>query len=235
MGNIDLLKLSYNRIISTEEVTLTDDNYEKYGYLKDDNGYYKLDENGEKEHYTTIEVDVYQKYEHILPNPSTYDMTYSDVDKEGSGRKSSNGLMVRERIGHYCSLDVKWNVIPNTQERINLLRILRNLPPQFTLEYHDSDNDVNTTTVKEFYRADISESLYLFTQDRQIWQGLSTNFIQFNVDSYDDSVEPTLLELTIRRFNNKTKVFESKHIDRSLLYTYLNSNDGDGIWELINE
>ena len=193
---IDLLKISYERIVGTQEIELNDSNYQEYGYAKDDNGYYKYDsEQEENVYFTTHEIDILETYTHILPNPSKFDDTYADVDKEGSGRNESNGQMQRERIGHYCSIDVQWNIIPNSNERINLIRILRNLPPKFRLEYHDSDSVSNVTTTKEFYRADISESLYLFVEDSQLWKGISTTFIQFNVDEYNDQEEPLLLEV----------------------------------------
>ena len=193
---IDLLKISYERIVGTQEIELNDSNYQEYGYAKDDSGYYKYDsEQEENVYFTTHEIDILKTYTHILPNPSKFDDTYADVDKEGSGRNESNGEMQRERMGHYCSIDVQWNIIPNSNERINLIRILRNLPPKFRLEYHDSDNVSNVTTIKEFYRADISESLYLFVEDSQLWQGISTTFIQFNVEEYNDQEEPVLLEV----------------------------------------
>ncbi len=193
---IDLLKISYERIVGTQEIELNDSNYQEYGYAKDDSGYYKYDsEQEENVYFTTHEIDILKTYTHILPNPSKFDDTYADVDKEGSGRNESNGQMQRERIGHYCSIDVQWNIIPNSNERINLIRILRNLPPKFRLEYHDSDSVSNVTTTKEFYHADISESLYLFVEDSQLWQGISTTFIQFNVEEYNDQEEPVLLEV----------------------------------------
>ena len=193
---IDLLKISYERIVGTQEIELNDSNYQEYGYAKDDSGYYKYDsEQEENVYFTTHEIDILKTYTHILPNPSKFDDTYADVDKEGSGRNESNGEMQRERIGHYCSIDVQWNIIPNSNERINLIRILRSLPPKFRLEYHDSDSVSNVTTIKEFYRADISESLYLFVEDSQLWQGISTTFIQFDVEEYNDQEEPVLLEV----------------------------------------
>lgn len=193
---IDLLKISYERIVGTQEIELNDSNYQEYGYAKDDSGYYKYDsEQEENVYFTTHEIDILETYTHILPNPSKFDDTYADVDKEGSGRNESNGEMQRERIGHYCSIDVQWNIIPNSNERINLIRILRNLPPKFRLEYHDSDSVSNVTTTKEFYRADISESLYLFVEDSQLWRGISTTFIQFNVEEYNDQEDPVLLEV----------------------------------------
>ena len=193
---IDLLKISYERIVGTREIELNDSNYQEYGYAKDNSGYYKYDsEQEENVYFTTHEIDILKTYTHILPNPSKFDDTYADVDKEGSGRNESNGEMQRERIGHYCSIDVQWNIIPNSNERINLIRILRNLPPKFRLEYHDSDSVSNVTTTKEFYRADISESLYLFVEDSQLWQGISTTFIQFDVEEYNDQEEPVLLEV----------------------------------------
>ena len=192
---IDLLKISYERIVGTQEIELNDSNYQEYGYAKDDSGYYKYDsEQEENVYFTTHEIDILKTYTHILPNPSKFDDTYADVDKEGSGRNESNGEMQRERMGHYCSIDVQWNIIPNSNERINLIRILRKLPPKFRLEYHDSDSVSNVTTIKEFYRADISESLYLFVEDSQLWQGISTTFIQFDVEEYNDQEEPVLLE-----------------------------------------
>ena len=193
---IDLLKISYERIVGTQEIELNDSNYQEYGYANDDTGYYKYDsEQEENVYFTTHEIDILKTYTHILPNPSKFDDTYADVDKEGSGRNESNGQMQRERIGHYCSIDVQWNIIPNSNERINLIRILRKLPPKFRLEYHDSDSVSNVTTIKEFYRADISESLYLFVEDSQLWQGISTTFIQFDVEEYNDQEEPVLLEV----------------------------------------
>ena len=193
---IDLLKISYERIVDTQEIELNDSNYQEYGYAKDDSGYYKYDsEQEENVYFTTHEIDILKTYTHILPNPSKFDDTYADVDKEGSGRNESNGEMQRERMGHYCSIDVQWNIIPNSNERINLIRILRKLPPKFRLEYHDSDSVSNVTTIKEFYRADISESLYLFVEDSQLWQGISTTFIQFDVEEYNDQEEPVLLEV----------------------------------------
>lgn len=233
MNKITLLKISYDRIIDTQEIELNDNNYSQYGYLKDDKGYYLYDSDLEQNiYYTHHDVDVTQTYSHILPNPSKFTPTYSDVDKEGSGRNEATGLMVRERIGHYFNIEVQWNLIPNSKERINLVRILRNLPPKFKLEYHDSDNEINTTTIKEFYRADISEDLYLFVQDKQIWRGLATSFIQFNVDVYDDSKEPNFLPLTIRRYNHTSKQFEELTIEKDLAYNYLSSNDG---WYIIND
>lgn len=196
MSEIDLLKLSYERVVDSQEIELTDGNYASYDYLKDEKGYYKIDIDTEsKVYFTKHNIDITQEFTHILPNPSKFSIIYSDVDKEGSGRNESDGLMVRERLGHYCSIEISWDIIPNSKKRINLVRILRNLPPKFKIEYHDSNNDISETTIKEFYRADINEDLYLFTENNQIWKGLSTSFVQYNVDSYDDTIEPILIEV----------------------------------------
>ena len=195
MTQIDLLKVSYDRIVGTNMVTLTDDNYEQYGYQKDSEGYYKIDEEYNEKVYNKLgyeEVDVTQHFEHILPNPSKFSPTYSDVDKEGSGRNESNGQMTRERIGYYQSFDVTWDIVPNSSEGINLMRILRALPPSFQLEYYDSDNDHSETKTGTFYHGDISCDLYLFTRESQIWKGITTSFIQYDVTPYDDGVEPEL-------------------------------------------
>lgn len=192
---INLLKVSYDRIVGKNRIELTDSNYENYNFLKDDKGYYQKDENGDKVYTTYTEENITQSFSHILPNPSSFSTTYSDVDKEGSGRNETTGQMERERIGHYCSLDVTWDIIPNSKERINLVKILRNLPIEFKLTYKDSDIEASSSVTKTFYRADISEDLYMFLEDNQIWKGLSTSFIQFDVESYDDGKEPELIEV----------------------------------------
>jgi hypothetical protein len=193
MASIDLFVLSYERVVDTQEVAIDDSNYEQYGYLKDENGYYIIDPfSNLKEYYKEHSIDIKQKYTHTLPNPTSFSKTYSDVDRSGSGRNESDGQMYRERVGHYCSLNVTWDIVPNSVQRRNLIKILRNLPPSFYLTYKDSSNSASGTTTEEFYRADINEQLYLFLQDRQIWRGLSTSFIQFNVEAYDDSQEPEL-------------------------------------------
>lgn len=201
---INLFVVSYDRIVDTQDIVLTDSNYAQYGYLKNETGeviggttyyYYLLNANNDKEYYDKHTINITQHYEHTLPNPSSFSKTYSDVDKSGSGRNESDGQMYRERLGHYCSLNVTWNIIPNSAQRRNLVKILRNLPPSFYLTYKDSTNKANETITEEFYRADINEQLYLFLQDRQIWKGLATSFIQFVVEPYDDSIEPELEEI----------------------------------------
>lgn len=221
---IDFLKISYDRIIGTETITINDSNYSQYGYLKDDNGYYIYDvELDEKVYFTEHDIDITQAYEHILPPPSKFSPIYSDVDKEGSGRNESDGLMVRERIGHYQSFDVSWDIVPNTKEGINLARILKNLPPKFTLHYHDIEDEQDTIRQNEFYRGDINYNLYLFIENHQVWNGISTSFIQYNVTPYDDSKEPNLLKLTIKKGN------ETIEIDRKELKSYLQNG-----WDLID-
>lgn len=192
---IDLLKISYDRVVGTDTITLDDSNYQEYGYSKDEEGYYIYDEELEENiYFTEHDVDITEHYEHILPNPSKFTTTYSDVDKEGSGRSESDGQMIRERIGHYQAIDVAWDVVPTSKDGINLSRILKSLPPSFTLEYHDIEGETRDIKTGVFYRGDINYNLYLFLRDRQIWDGLSTTFIQFDVTPYDDSVEPTLLD-----------------------------------------
>lgn len=146
-----------------------------------------------KRYVTVNDKEEEKTYTHILPNPSSFSQTYADVDKEGSGRDSSNGLMSRERIGHYVSIDVTWDIVENSVARRNLVRILRSLPPEFTLIYKDSTCKNEKEEVQmQCYRADIKENQYLFLKDRQIWKGLATSFIQFDVTPYDDESEPTL-------------------------------------------
>lgn len=131
-------------------------------------------------------------YTHIAPPCSNYQINYADVDKEGSGRNSLTGEMFRERIGSYRSIDLTWDLIPNTKEYNNWYKILTHLPPSFYAKSLMPNGDIEEHL---YYRTDISTTLYLFVQNRQIWQGLSTTFVQFNVEEYDDNVEPTLEEI----------------------------------------
>lgn len=128
-------------------------------------------------------------YTHVAPPCSQYKISYADIDKEGSGRNSLTGQMVRERIGSYMKLDLAWDLIPNTKEYNNWYEILTHLPPSFFCKLLLPNGEIQE---KEFYRGDISTTLYLFTKDRQIWNGLSTTFTQMNLDEYDDSKEPVL-------------------------------------------
>lgn len=191
---VNLLKVKYSRVIGTTTVTLNDSNYQELGFKKGGDSssgyyYYLIDEStGQEVKYTETEVEEKKYYEYILPNPSSLTPTYSDVDKEGSGRNENDGLMVRERIGHYQSLDVTWNIVPNSQERIDLVKILKSLPPSFTLVYYDNDSKDEKEML--CYHGDIKDDLYIFLKDNQIWKSLTVSFIQFDITPYDDSTDP---------------------------------------------
>ena len=95
--------------------------------------------------------------------------------------------MFRERIGKYCSIDLTWDLIPNSDEYNKWYKILTHLPPKFKARLLMPGGEIEE---KEFYRTDISTELYLWTDGKQIWRGLSTSFVQWNVDEYDDTYEP---------------------------------------------
>lgn len=201
MANYNLLEIYYDRI---NIVTLTKDNCSEYGYeyssvdVEIDGKYYTLfykegenssnyirDENG----LPTNLLEVTQRYTHIAPPPSKYEISYADVDKEGSGRNSLTGEMFRERIGYYTMLTISWDLIPNTIEYHNWYKVLTKLPEKVYLKLLMPNGDIEE---KAYYRGDISTNLYLFIKDREIWQGLSTTFTEWYVNKYDESVEPSL-------------------------------------------
>ena len=207
----NLLEIYYDRIASSEEVILTEENCEYYGYNsttakievdgveKEYTVFYKQG-NSESEYEiptikdgvatTTIIYNTYQRYTHIAPACSKFKVDFADVDKEGSGRNSLTGQMFRERIGSYMKVELAWDLIPNTTEYNNWYRILTKLPPSFFCRLLLPNGEIQE---KEFYRGDISTTLYLFTSERQIWNGLSTTITQMNLDEYDDTKEPILL------------------------------------------
>ena len=202
--NGNLLEISYERIISSEEITLTIDNCSLYGYVsktEEIDGvtytvFYKEDDpNQDVIGYeivngvavTKILNNVYKEYTHIAPSCSNFKINFADVDKEGSGRNSLTGEMFRERIGKYCSIDLTWDLIPNSNEYNKWYKILTHLPPKFKARLLMPSGEIEE---KEFYRTDISTELYLWTDGKQIWRGLSTSFVQWNVDEYDDTYEP---------------------------------------------
>ena len=203
MAKGNLLEIYYDRVIHTEEITLTIENCEQYGYIattKEIDGVTKTvfyektmteddylfpDENGD----TIIDYNTYQRYKHIAPPCSSYEPSFADVDKEGSGRNSLTGEMFRERIGSYYMLTLTWNLIPNTKEYNNWYKILTHLPPYVYLKLLLPSGEI---VEKKMYRGNVSTKLYLFVENSQIWQGLQTTFTQWDIEPYDDTVEPTL-------------------------------------------
>lgn len=211
-GNV--LKIIYDRVIREEEIILTPQNCANYGFsykvivdVRYGTGlnvtvYYPI--NGSSENYleyeqteagyfvTTYINKIKETYTHIAPPCSSFSISFADVDKEGSGRNSNTGLMERERIGYYRSIDVTYDIIPNSKEYNNWYRVLTHLPPDFNIEVLTPSGNIETIRC---YRADVSTNLYLFTKDYQIWRGLKTSFIQFDVTPYDDKIEPILEEI----------------------------------------
>lgn len=221
MANGNVLKIWYKRPSPLErEVTLTPENCEEYGYLTGTisiNGvitrvYYLEDETIEnyvpyeivnEVAVTKVKARKQFIYEHEVPLCSKFDFNYADVDAEGSGRNELNGQMFRERIGHYCMLDLAWDLIPNSMEYNNWLRILTNLPTFFYAKFISPTGEI---LEKKFYRTDIYTSLHLFTVGTQIWTGLSTTFVQADVDKYYEYSEPTLLT---EEFEYSTEILDN--------------------------
>lgn len=219
MTNQNLLVITYQRVISSEEVVLTSQNCKNYGYEEttiEINGVkyqaFKKENSDEVieptivdgKATTTILNEKFKEYRHVAPPCSKYNISYADVDKEGSGRNSLTGEMFRERIGNYCMLDVAWDLIPNSKQYNTWYTILTSLPPCVNLEMLMPDGSIAT---KKMYRGDVSTNLYLFIKNAQIWQGLSTTFTQWDVEPYDDNLEQTTQYLI---YNDKTG--EEKYI-----------------------
>lgn len=202
--NGNLLEISYERIILSEEITLTVDNCALYGYapkVEEIDGvsytlFYKKDDpsqnvvsyeiiNGVA--ITKILDNTYQEYSHIAPPCSNFKVHFADVDKEGSGRNSLTGEMFRERIGRYFSIDLTWDLIPNSEEYNRWYKILTHLPPKFKAKLLMPSGEIEE---KEFYRTDVTTELYLWTDGIQIWRGLATSFVEWSVEPYDDTYEP---------------------------------------------
>lgn len=207
-----VLRIFYDRITSTEEIALTTSNCANYGFeygTKTDDVFktgktvtvfyekgktindhisYTYDEKTGV--FTTIYIlETKASYSHMSPPCSSFKVSFADVDKEGSGRNASTGEMERERMGYYIRIDVTYDLIPNTKEYHNWYKVLTHLPPKFNIECYLPNGTWETI---ECYRADVSTDLYLFYDDGEIWKGLSTSFIQFDISEYDESVEPTL-------------------------------------------
>ena len=238
MANYNLLEIYYDRVVDLEPITLTTSNCSQHGYAyatKTIDGveytvFYKIgeseenyikDENGLPSNI--YEKEITERYSHIAPPPSKYEISYADVDKEGSGRNSLTGEMFRERIGHYSMLTISWDLIPNTKEYHNWYRILSSLPTMVYLKLLMPNGEIEE---KAYYRGDITTNLYLFVANRQIWQGLSTTFTQWYVDKYNDNSEPTLesteTEETLNSFEmiKVTKNGIVKNIQKHNLYDY---------------
>ena len=150
------------------------------------------------------------EYTHIAPPCSSFKVSYADVDKEGSGRNSLTGEMFRERIGHYCKIDLTWDLIPNSQNYNNWYKVLTHLPPKFNASFLMPNGEIDT---KEMYRTDISTELYLFVSkdDYQMWKGLATSFVEWNVNEYDDNTEAKIDWLVWKINENGVK--QTKEVD----------------------
>ena len=117
--------------------------------------------------------------------------------------------MFRERIGYYTMLTISWDLIPNTIEYHNWYKVLTSLPSMVYLKLLMPNGEVQE---KAYYRGDINTNLYLFIKNRQMWQGLSTTFTEWYVNEYDDSIEPTLQDIsTEETINENPKVKVSKN------------------------
>lgn len=202
----NLLEVSYQRVASSEQVELTIENCRDYDYeyttktidgqeytvfypRAESSENYLTDDEGNPTNKVTIYT--YNDYSHIAPACSNFKISYADVDKEGSGRNSLTGEMFRERVGNYCMIDLTWDLIPNTIEYNNWYKVLTHLPPKFKCKLLMPSGQI---VEKQFYRSDISTTLYLFVADRQIWKGLSTSFIEWDVQKYNDTIEPDIEE-----------------------------------------
>ena len=168
-----------------------------------------------KIYYTRTVDNIETTYTHIAPPCSSFKVSYADVDKEGSGRNSLTGEMYRERIGNYCKIDLTWDLIPNSQNYNNWYKVLTHLPPSFTAEFLMPDGNF---AKKVMYRTDISTDLYLFVKDAQMWKGLSTSFVEWNVTSYDDNIEPSVEWLMQKIINGKveTRKFDGTQITNAI-------------------
>ena len=238
-GNI--LSIWYKRPSQLErEVTLTPDNCQDYGYLtgtisiNGENIIVYYNENDTIENYIPYEIingvattkilgRKIKIYEHNVPKCSKFDFNYADVDAEGSGRNETNGQMFRDRIGHYCMLDLAWDLIPNSIEYNNWLRVLTNLPTFFYAKFLSPTGEI---FAKKLYRTDIYTSLHLFTIGTQLWTGLSTTFVQADVDEYLEEYEPILLEESFEKTNTQQEYVNvslngvTKTIQKRLLELY---------------
>lgn len=206
-----LLKIYYDRVYDSEDVELTTSNCNQYGFswttIKDvvygtnkevivfyptngsSDNYLQYEQKDENTFVTYHTNEFKRRYEHISPPCSSFAISFADVDKEGSGRNPATGLMERERIGYYRSIDVTYDLIPSSKEYNNWYKILTHLPPDFYIQVLTPNGNIEEIRC---YRADVSTELYLFAQNYQIWRGLKTSFIQFDVTPYNESEEPNL-------------------------------------------
>lgn len=213
MNSGNVLSISYERITGYEDVELDTTNCEQYGYAsvqKEIDGvtytlfYLKNNSSDEVASYeiidgvavTIIQNPLYKEYSYVSPPCSKFKINSADVDKEGSGRNETTGEMIRERLGKYISIDIAWDLIPNSVTYNNWYKILDHLPPYFNVELLMPSGEIVT---KKMYRGDLETELYLFYKNRQLWKGLSTTFIQVNIDEYDETYDPdvTLEQETI--------------------------------------
>lgn len=114
-----------------------------------------------------------------LPNPSTYDVTYADLDSDNS-YTSETGILNRDMIrSNHATIAVSWDKLDLEKTRLILKAISgeSGLKPSFNLEYFD----LTTLTYKtgQFYANNRQTKIKKLLSTTNGWLSLSVNFTEF--------------------------------------------------------
>ena len=106
-----------------------------------------------------------------IQTPKTLSIDIEDID--GEAYRSANGTLIRDRIATKRKLNCEWPALTTTQISTILSLIASD---SFTVQYLDPVTGTNIT--KPFYAGTKSAPVYRLLAGRELWEGLTVNFIE---------------------------------------------------------
>lgn len=106
-----------------------------------------------------------------IKTPSELQIDISDID--ANTYRNAKGEMTRDRVATKRKLNCKWNAL-TVAEMSTLLTAVQDV--FFTVTYLDAM--IGTEQTKTFYVGDRSAPVYRLVNGKELWEGLSMNFIE---------------------------------------------------------
>jgi hypothetical protein len=100
-------------------------------------------------------------------------MTVDVLDIDGEAFRNANGKMIRDRVATKRKLNCEWSAL-TTSEVSTLLSAVT--ATSFTVTYLDPLT--GTSQTKTFYVGDRNSPVYRLVNGKELWAGLTMNFIE---------------------------------------------------------
>ena len=106
-----------------------------------------------------------------IKTPATMQLTLSDID--GESYRNAKGEIIRDRIAVKRKLDLTWGALTTAEISALLGSVTATF---FTVTYLDALAGAEVT--KTFYVGDRSAPVYSLVNGKELWSGLSMNFVE---------------------------------------------------------